>query len=337
MGENGLNIDDAGDETTATRMKSKYYAKHCCTRSFCNNSQLIDDKKDFLHCSLPSRKMLKYDLIPDFLKGNPYIQCGYRRKLSAIECVNSLWWWNNETINVWSHIIGFLAFSMLMVYDLLYFLPSVKVSLEDYFVLTFALFSYQIAMLLSACYHLFSCVSENVHDYFLCLDLSGILLSFSSVFFSGIFFAFHCCPEWKVVYSLLIGCFSFLVLILTWHPQSMSPEYSKLRCVVFGFWALCGIFPTFHWIYIKNGFSNHEVQQLFPNIVIMYLISAAGFIFYLCKIPERFFPGKFDIIGSSHQLWHLLVFISLVWWHKTGVKYIYVIHSSSCVVNGNCD
>ncbi|KAG1714489.1 Progestin and adipoQ receptor family member 3 [Nymphon striatum] len=286
MGENGLNIDDAGDETTATRMKSKYYAKHCCTRSFCNNSQLIDDKKDFLHCSLPSRKMLKYDLIPDFLKGNPYIQCGYRRKLSAIECVNSLWWWNNETINVWSHIIGFLAFSMLMVYDLLYFLPSVKVSLEDYFVLTFALFSYQ---------------------------------------------------EWKVVYSLLIGCFSFLVLILTWHPQSMSPEYSKLRCVVFGFWALCGIFPTFHWIYIKNGFSNHEVQQLFPNIVIMYLISAAGFIFYLCKIPERFFPGKFDIIGSSHQLWHLLVFISLVWWHKTGVKYIYVIHSSSCVVNGNCD
>jgi adiponectin receptor len=30
-----------------------------------------------------------------------------------------------------------------------------------------------------------------------------------------------------------------------------------------------------------------------------------GFVFYISKVPERFYPGKFDFIGMSHNFWHV--------------------------------
>lgn len=32
-------------------------------------------------------------------------------------------------------------------------------------------------------------------------------------------------------------------------------------------------------------------QAFFPRVMIMYLIAASAFMFYITKIPERYFPG----------------------------------------------
>ena len=34
-------------------------------------------------------------------------------------------------------------------------------------------------------------------------------------------------------------------------------------------------------------------------------------------MPERCCPGRFDYIGSSHQLWHLMVVASLYYWYSS--------------------
>lgn len=33
--------------------------------------------------------------------------------------------------------------------------------------------------------------------------------------------------------------------------------------------------------------------------------------------------GRFDFIGASHQLWHLIIVAALVYWHQTGLEYAY--------------
>ena len=48
------------------------------------------------------------------------------------------------------------------------------------------------------------------------------------------------------------------------------------------------------------------------------LISTAiGFlamIIYVSKVPERWYPGRFDLVGQSHNIWHVLGALSpLVW------------------------
>lgn len=34
-----------------------------------------------------------------------------------------------------------------------------------------------------------------------------------------------------------------------------------------------------------------------------------GAILYAKRIPEKFYPGTFDIVGSSHQIFHMCVII----------------------------
>ena len=44
-------------------------------------------------------------------------------------------------------------------------------------------------------------------------------------------------------------------------------------------------------------------------MVFPYLVAGAGVIFYISHFPEvSCCSGKFDIYGSSHQIWHVLIF-----------------------------
>lgn len=54
----------------------------------------------------------------------------------------------------------------------------------------------------------------------------------------------------------------------------------------------------------------------------MYTISGIAFFIYLTKIPERFYAGKFDFLGHSHQWWHFFMLGALYYWHNTGILYV---------------
>ena len=44
--------------------------------------------------------------------------------------------------------------------------------------------------------------------------------------------------------------------------------------------------------------------------LIHFCISAAvAIIVYLAQFPERLMPGKFDLVGHSHQLFHVITFV----------------------------
>ena len=124
--------------------------------------------------------LYKYHEIPLFLKSNPYVVDGYTSLLPFSTCLKryctlgvnadtsitklaastiiscllvacfyvlnfSLFCWNNETINVWSHLLGFLLFFGLMLWDLVVFLPSRNGTIDDYVILSIGLVSFQVA------------------------------------------------------------------------------------------------------------------------------------------------------------------------------------------------
>lgn len=43
-----------------------------------------------------------------------------------------------------------------------------------------------------------------------------------------------------------------------------------------------------------------------------------GAVIYACRVPERWYPGKFDLAGHSHQLWHAAVVLA-AWIHYQAV------------------
>ncbi|XP_011078413.1 heptahelical transmembrane protein 1 [Sesamum indicum] len=58
-------------------------------------------------CSYP---LLSFHQLPDYMKDNEYILDYYRAHWPIKEALFSLFTWHNETLNVWTHLVGFLLF-----------------------------------------------------------------------------------------------------------------------------------------------------------------------------------------------------------------------------------
>ncbi|KAF2886312.1 hypothetical protein ILUMI_19861, partial [Ignelater luminosus] len=135
-------------------------------------------------------RLLHFAEAPEYLKHNAFILSGYRGILNTQLCIESIFWWTNETINIWSHIFGFVLFLGLTIYDLI--LLKLHASFLDKLFVAVLLFCFQACMGLSALYHTFSCRSEHDFNYFLSFDLFGIALSLLAIYTSGIYYAFWC-------------------------------------------------------------------------------------------------------------------------------------------------
>lgn len=55
----------------------------------------------------------------------------------------SLFILSNETVNIWSHLLGFLLFFTLGIYDLTAVLPAAGASREDFVICSVCLFCFQ--------------------------------------------------------------------------------------------------------------------------------------------------------------------------------------------------
>lgn len=65
---------------------------------------------------LGSKRLLLLEELPKDRQENQYVLSGYRFYRSTKDCLKSLFKLHNETMNIWSHLLGFLFFSYLSVH-----------------------------------------------------------------------------------------------------------------------------------------------------------------------------------------------------------------------------
>lgn len=229
-----------------------------------------------------ARKLLPYDEAPHFLKHNSYIRHGYRGILKTEHCIESVLWWTNESINIWSHFFGFLLFVGLTINDLL--ILRIEASFADKFIVASVLVCFQICMTLSSVYHTFNCRSEKDCDIFLSFDLFGIALSLLAIYTSGIYYAFWCNTDLQNFYLSTVT-FIFVLAMILQIPQLNVDQYVQM--FVFVGWAAYGVVPTFHWTVTMGGFENPLVALLLPRVLGMYLLTGIAFLIYITRIPGR--------------------------------------------------
>ncbi|KAG5275292.1 hypothetical protein AALO_G00145780 [Alosa alosa] len=140
----------------------------------------------------------------------------------------------------------------------------------------------------------------------------------------------------KVV--LNVGCKSVLLLLLALPhrlPLEKSPRatYSReqvipiiitqyhhrpTRAGVFMGLGLSGIVPTMHFT-IEEGFVKATTVGQMGWFYLMGAMYITGAGLYAARIPERYFPGKCDILFHSHQIFHVLV-VAAAFIHFYGVS-----------------
>ena len=71
-----------------------------------------------------------------------------------------------------------------------------------------------------------------------------------------------------------------------------------------------------------------ELQAAVFRTVLGSSCGVAGYAIMQAKVPERFFPGKLDLLFHSHQWWHVLTIVGPVLCMQAGQAMLHVRLSS---------
>uniref|UniRef100_A0A915EBC4 Progestin and adipoQ receptor family member 3 n=1 Tax=Ditylenchus dipsaci TaxID=166011 RepID=A0A915EBC4_9BILA len=300
-------------------------------------------RKRCLHCTYSSYcrqhasfKLVNKNSLKPSMWLNQHIHTSYRPlDLPWWLCVKSIFHWNNETINVWSHLLGFVYLCFMQYWCYTHFLPEIKAVSSDYLVMASSMFCSQICMILSSSYHIFGCQSSTKRRKWLRADLFGISTGLLGIYLSGIYTSFYHFPEVQRLYiTTLVGIMAISVSIPLYASKKSEKRLGVVHLVYIAL-ALFGLLPTWHWVQLHGGFSHPHVMQWLPSLVILFSLVGLAFVFYATLLPERLYPGRFDIVGCSHQWWHLIILAAMVYWHKTGILLLTHYHTSDQYMNGD--
>jgi adiponectin receptor len=74
---------------------------------------------------------------------------------------------------------------------------------------------------------------------------------------------------------------------------------------------LSSFLPIVHGVRL-HGLEEHNRRMGLVYYVGLGLCHGTGAMLYAVRVPERWYPRRFDIVGSSHQLMHMLVICGAV-------------------------
>nr|ALL41459.1 membrane progestin receptor beta [Bostrychus sinensis] len=239
----------------------------------------------------------------------PHILTGYRPLRQKWYCyLLSLFQKHNESLNVWTHL---LAAPVLLlrwwsnVGTLGYTLDISSLPLCLF--LLSAIFCY----FCSTVAHLFQSHSEQAHYYFFFMDYVGVAVYQYGCALGHYFYTST--SGWRasiIGYHFLHGTAIFGLLSSTGCCLAKS-RYRKPYPVQR---KICQLIPTSLAYFLGispvvdrllTGSWTEEPSLNFHVLQIVFFLSSA--LFFSCPIPECFFPGKFDIFGHGHQIFHVLL------------------------------
>ncbi|KAD7117774.1 hypothetical protein R6Q59_005694 [Mikania micrantha] len=347
-------------------------------------------------------QLVEYHSLPAYMKDNEYILGHYRVEWPIRQIFMSIFTLHNETLNVWTHLIGFFLFLVLTIYsakmipnvvdlptlknfpdvhklheDLLTCIPSLpdlhKLKLEirtsfpsnwhivdllcnclperfshgnhtDACVLhsmkedvaniiaplmtrpitRWPFFAFlggaMFCLLASSLCHLLCCHSKRLSYIMLRLDYAGIAALISTSFYPPVYYSFMCHPFFCNLYLSFITLLGIATVMVSLLPVFDRPEYRNIRTALFLGMGLSGAGPIFHKLILF--WNQPEALYTTGYEVLMGAFYGMGSLIYATRIPERWMPGKFDIAGHSHNLFHVLVVAGAYTHYRAGLVYL---------------
>jgi adiponectin receptor len=251
------------------------------------------------------RGLIRYEDLPIPWRVNPHIVKGYRFSDSKIDCIRSIFGISNELVNIWSHAIGL----MIVLAIAFYFYPtSVNFSLStktDVFIAAVFFFAACKCLVCSTLWHTMNSVADQtLMERFACVDYTGISLLIAASIMTTEYTAFYCEPVSRWIYMITTATLGIGGVILPWHPTFNRQDMAWARVAFYVSLGATGFVPILQLNMTRGGTWAWEFYSPIVQSITVYLIGACV---YASQVPERWFPGAFDYIGGSHNLWHFAV------------------------------
>lgn len=282
--------------------------------------QPVDEEKDFIsfaHSAADQaeqvvRKIIRaswnvchFNKLPHWLQDNDYLKYGHRPPLPSFrDCFKSIFRIHTETGNIWTHLIGCIAFICIGAYFLVH--PTLEIQLQEKLLFGIFFVGAIVCLGFSFAFHTVCCHSEFVSHLFSKLDYCGISLLIMCSNVPWLYYGFYCHFHPKVIYLIAVCVLGVATILISFIEKFSVPEWRTFRAGLFICFGLSGIIPAVHYGFLEGWFNSVSLKSL-AWLFLMGSLYIVGAVLYALRIPERFFPGKFDIWLHSHQIFHMFV------------------------------
>ncbi|KAI5462823.1 mPR-like GPCR protein [Mariannaea sp. PMI_226] len=273
-----------------------------------STTETIIDTARSMEQKLERTLLLLWDDLPAWRRDNHFIRSGYRdSRGSYLHSFQSLFYLHNESVNIWSHLLGAIAFLVggAYVYQVVHQRYDSASAMD---VAIFAcFFGGAVACLgMSATYHALCNHSETVAKWGNKLDYTGIVALIVGSYFPALYYGFFCKPYLMEMYLSAICLLGVGCTIVSWVERFRTPAWRPYRAGIFIALGLSGVVPVIHGALIY-GIQDLEDRMSLSWVILHGAMYILGAVLYAARWPERSAPGSFDIWGSSHQIFHMFV------------------------------
>ena len=214
---------------------------------------------------------LSFGGLPDWMKDNEYLQFGHRPELNSFkECFKSIFGLHSETGNIWTHLIGFVAFITVTI--IFYVKPlcdqcHTDVPLSEKLIFLFFFVGAILCLGMSSLFHTVCCHSEHVSKLFNKLDYVGISLLTVGSFVPWIYYSFYCDFIPKLIYMIIISVLGISTIVITMMDRFTTAAYRPVRALLFVSLGGFGIIPACHSL-IMSGWTNALAEAAMHRVFI---------------------------------------------------------------------
>ena len=158
--------------------------------------------------------------------------------------------------------------------------------------------------LLSTVYHFGMCheKGEDFYHKLITFDMLGIWLASTFTNVAFIKATFYCLFWWDKLVLPLYGCTAVIALVLSARGKNAR---ERLRPLVY-LGASRILLYTSRYALAFAGYPTARVSTTWIFFA-AECFGCLGGIVNVSRFPERWFPGKFDYLGNSHNIMHILV------------------------------
>jgi adiponectin receptor len=258
--------------------------------------------------------------LPDWQRDNGFIREGYRTGMTVRQALGSIFAIHNETGNIHTHLWGCVLFLVLLVAAQVELAEAGRGAV-DRLLFFFFLAGVALCFFLSTTFHVLLGTTERLFIVFSRLDYTGIACYIAG---SGApilhYFFSPCAPKSLIGYSVAFALLFVVVVLATNSSSFEQPKFRTIRALLFTSFALLGVVPIVHFFSMYGA--PPGVRGCLGWIAAEAFVFLTGAYIYASRFPERRAAGKFDIIGHSHQIFHLAVVIGGVM-HYMAVRAAY--------------
>ena len=253
------------------------------------------------------------------MRFNKYVYSHYRPPLDIMGCIASLTYWHNETINILTHALP----AIFILTAIPWMLPWRSLTVP------WLPWTHVAACLApwigSTLYHLFMCHRSGRVAYYMLLkvDLLGIWFTQTLGALVTICATIHCFqPDTQTTFLLL---YLGVCLLCLYQAMTVSTVWGRRFAFTAPFIirVLC--------LGLRLSPYGGGAPDTTTHVVLQDLIAIIGVYIGAVRIPEKWFPGKLDLVFNSHNIMHVLVVVAQYHMHQAAsLDLVWMSAPSSC-------